>query len=98
MRLERFPLIGATTRFGLLTPPLRARFGLVERLPYYPPDDLVQIITRSPGILGVDAAAPGAPRDPGPPRGQPPHHQRQPNRGSPDTTVRPRARHPPRRA
>jgi Holliday junction DNA helicase RuvB len=59
MRLERFTLIGATTRFGLLTPPLRARFGLVERLHYYPPDDLVQIITRSAGILGVPTDAAG---------------------------------------
>src|SRR2546428_5271799 len=58
MQLERFTLIGATTRFGLLTPPMRARFGLVERLSYYPPDDLVQIITRSARILGV-VAAPG---------------------------------------
>ena len=55
MQLERFTLIGATTRFGLLTPPMRARFGLVERLSYYPPDDLVQIITRSARILGVVA-------------------------------------------
>src|SRR2546430_5696935 len=72
MRLERFPLIGATTRFGLLTPPLRARFGLVERLHYYPPDDLVQIITRSAGILGVAADAASvaevAPRSRGTPR------------------------------
>jgi Holliday junction DNA helicase RuvB len=59
MQLERFTLIGATTRFGLLTPPMRARFGLVERLHYYPPDDLVQIITRSAGILGVPADAAG---------------------------------------
>src|SRR5258705_1834733 len=59
MQLERFTLIGATTRFGLLTPPMRARFGLVERLHYYPPDDLVQIITRSAGILGVVADAAG---------------------------------------
>ena len=59
MQLERFTLIGATTRFGLLTPPLRARFGLVERLHYYPPDDLVQIISRSAGILGVAADAAG---------------------------------------
>jgi len=58
MQLERFTLIGATTRFGLLTPPMRARFGLVERLSYYPPDDLVQIVTRSARILGV-AADPG---------------------------------------
>src|SRR5881396_1772716 len=59
MQLARFTLIGATTRFGLLTPPLRARFGLVERLHYYPPDDLVQIITRSAGILDVGADAAG---------------------------------------
>src|SRR3989442_8037615 len=59
MRLERFTLIGATTRFGLLTPPMRARFGLVERLSYYPPDDLAQIITRSAGILGVQADVAG---------------------------------------
>jgi holliday junction DNA helicase RuvB len=58
MALERFTLIGATTRFGLLTPPMRARFGLVERLSYYPADDLARIITRSAGILGV-AAEPG---------------------------------------
>ncbi|HEY6853840.1 MAG TPA: Holliday junction branch migration DNA helicase RuvB [Gemmatimonadales bacterium] len=59
MTLERFTLIGATTRFGLLTPPMRARFGLVERLHYYPPDDLVQIVSRSAGILGVPADAAG---------------------------------------
>jgi Holliday junction DNA helicase RuvB len=59
MALERFTLIGATTRFGLLTPPMRARFGLVERLHYYPPDDLVQIVKRSAGILGVPADAAG---------------------------------------
>src|SRR5216684_7224364 len=59
MQLEPFTLIGATTRFGLLTPPMRARFGLVERLSYYPPDDLVQITTRSAMILGVAADASG---------------------------------------
>jgi len=53
MALERFTLIGATTRFGLLTPPMRARFGLIERLHYYPPDDIAQILTRSARILGV---------------------------------------------
>src|SRR5437016_3392562 len=57
MALERFTLIGATTRFGLLTPPMRARFGLVERLAYYPPDDLAQIISRSAGILDVPTDA-----------------------------------------
>src|SRR2546423_3570196 len=55
MQLERLTLIGATTRVGLPHPTSRARFGLVERLHYYPPDDLVQIITRSAGILGVAA-------------------------------------------
>ena len=59
MALERFTLIGATTRFGLLTPPMRARFGLVERLAYYPPDDLAQIISRSAGILDVPTDAAG---------------------------------------
>ncbi len=59
MKLERFTLVGATTRFGLLTPPMRARFGLVERLHYYPPDDLAQIVTRSAGILDVPADAAG---------------------------------------
>src|SRR5712691_9267501 len=59
MPLERFTLIGATTRFGLLTPPMRARFGLVERLGFYPPDDLAQILTRSASILGAPADAAG---------------------------------------
>jgi Holliday junction DNA helicase RuvB len=53
MTLERFTLIGATTRFGLLTPPMRARFGLVERLGFYPADELQQIVTRSAAILQV---------------------------------------------
>src|ERR671925_1180298 len=53
MALERFTLIGATTRFGLLTPPMRARFGIVERLGFYPADELQQIVTRSASILQV---------------------------------------------
>jgi len=60
MALEPFTLIGATTRYGLLTPPMRARFGMVERLNFYPPDDLARIVTRSAGILGVDADTGGA--------------------------------------
>ncbi len=55
MALERFTLIGATTRFGLLTPPMRARFGLVERLGFYPADDLQTIVSRSAAILGIPA-------------------------------------------
>ena len=55
MAIERFTLVGATTRFGLLTPPMRARFGMVERLHFYPPEDLHIIVARSAGILGVQA-------------------------------------------
>jgi len=53
MTLERFTLIGATTRFGQLTPPMRARFGIVERLGFYPVEDLQTIVTRSAAILKV---------------------------------------------
>ena len=60
MNVERFTLIGATTRFGLLTPPMRARFGLVERLHFYPTDDLAAIVTRSAKLLGITIAAQGA--------------------------------------
>ena len=55
MAVEPFTLIGATTRFGLLTPPMRARFGLVERLGFYPAEDLGRIVSRSAQILGVPA-------------------------------------------
>ena len=56
LELPRFTLIGATTRAGLLTSPLRDRFGIVERLEFYSPEELTQIVTRSAGILqiGVD--------------------------------------------
>jgi Holliday junction DNA helicase RuvB len=60
MRLERFTLIGATTRFGLLTPPMRARFGVVERLGYYPKEELKRIVLRSAGIIGVPIDESGA--------------------------------------
>jgi Holliday junction DNA helicase RuvB len=59
MNIERFTLIGATTRFGLLTPPMRARFGMVERLNFYPPEDLQRIVTRSASILDVPVEADG---------------------------------------
>src|SRR5437763_45701 len=58
--LERFTLIGATTRTGLLTSPLRSRFGITHRLEFYTPQDLEEIIRRSAKILDVpidDAAA-----------------------------------------
>jgi Holliday junction DNA helicase RuvB len=51
--LKRFTLVGATTRAGLLTAPLRARFGVVGRLDFYQPEDLCAIVERSAGILGV---------------------------------------------
>ncbi|MDQ2669988.1 MAG: Holliday junction branch migration DNA helicase RuvB [Gemmatimonadota bacterium] len=60
MSLERFTLIGATTRFGMLTPPMRARFGIVERLHYYEPADLTRIVERSAAILKVATDAEGA--------------------------------------
>jgi Holliday junction DNA helicase RuvB len=57
--LQKFTLIGATTRAGLLTSPLRARFGIVHRLEFYQPADLDEIVRRSARILDVpiDAAA-----------------------------------------
>ncbi|HEX3235366.1 MAG TPA: Holliday junction branch migration DNA helicase RuvB [Gemmatimonadales bacterium] len=60
MALERFTLVGATTRFGLLTPPMRARFGLVERLGFYPADELQRIVMRSATILAVPIDETGA--------------------------------------
>jgi len=55
MRLERFTLIGATTRTGLLTSPLRSRFGIQHRLEFYTPADLEEIVRRSARILKVPA-------------------------------------------
>jgi Holliday junction DNA helicase RuvB len=51
-----FTLIGATTRTGLLTAPLRSRFGHVVRLDFYPPEDLARIVARSARLLGVPIA------------------------------------------
>ncbi len=52
--LPRFTLVGATTRAGLLTSPLRDRFGIVERLEFYSPDELAQIVNRSARILNIE--------------------------------------------
>ncbi len=60
MKIEPFTLIGATTRFGLLTAPMRARFGIVQRLNFYPPDELATIVRRSSEILEIDTTADGA--------------------------------------
>jgi len=58
--LPPFTLVGATTRTGLLTSPLRDRFQIQERLDYYTPADLETILARSAGILGVELAEDGA--------------------------------------
>ena len=58
--LHRFTLIGATTRAGQLSAPLRDRFGDVERLELYTTEQLAQIVTRSAGILGIDIQPEGA--------------------------------------
>ena len=70
--LQRFTLVGATTRTGLLTSPLRARFGIVHRLDFYTPEDILEIVIRSARILGApidaDAAKEIARRSRGTPR------------------------------
>ncbi len=58
--IPRFTLVGATTRTGLLTSPLRARFGIIQRLDFYKQVNLVKIIIRSAGILSVDIEQSGA--------------------------------------
>ena len=60
LELPRFTLVGATTRIGLIAAPLRARFGLVNRLDYYTPNTLAEIVTRSAEKLGVDIDLEGA--------------------------------------
>src|SRR6478736_4022756 len=58
--LPPFTLVGATTRAGLLTGPLRDRFGIVQRLEFYTPEELSRIVRRSAGILGIACAPDGA--------------------------------------
>jgi holliday junction DNA helicase RuvB len=60
LELPPFTLVGATTRFGLLSPPLRDRFGIVHHLHYYSSDDLYKIARRSAGILGFEIDREGA--------------------------------------
>jgi Holliday junction DNA helicase RuvB len=62
LALQPFTLIGATTRAGLLTSPLRDRFGIVQRLEFYTVGELERIVTRSAGILGVPIESDGAQR------------------------------------
>jgi len=60
MDLPRFTLVGATTRTGLLTPPLRDRFGIILRLEFYSPEDLIIIIKRTAGLLNIGIDDEGA--------------------------------------
>jgi Holliday junction DNA helicase RuvB len=58
--VQPFTLVGATTRAGMLTNPLRDRFGIVARLEFYTPEELTRIVTRSAGLLNVETDAEGA--------------------------------------
>jgi len=72
LELPRFTLVGASTRIGLLSSPLRERFGIVHHIGFYPPEDLQQIVRRSARILGIgiddEAASEIAKRSRGTPR------------------------------
>ncbi len=69
--LEGFTLVGATTRAGLLTSPIRARFGIVLRLDYYSMTELSKIVKRSAGILNIEITPDGAAEIAGRSRGTP---------------------------
>ena len=58
--LQPFTLVGATTRAGMLTNPLRDRFGIIARLEFYTPEELCRIVTRSAGLMGAPIDAEGA--------------------------------------
>jgi len=71
LNLPKFTLIGATTRAGMISAPLRSRFGMNSRLDYYTADELQKIIARSAGLIGVDVDAAGALEIAGRARGTP---------------------------
>ena len=60
LELPHFTLVGATTRAGLLTAPLRDRFGVVQKLDFYTPEELEEIVVRSAGVLNVEIQREGA--------------------------------------
>ncbi|MCX5767820.1 MAG: Holliday junction branch migration DNA helicase RuvB [Gemmatimonadetes bacterium] len=60
MAIEKFTLVGATTRYGLLTSPMRARFGLTMRLDFYPANEIETIVRRTGEVLGVELHDDGA--------------------------------------
>ena len=69
--LAPFTLVGATTRRGLLTNPLQDRFGIVQRLEFYTPDELARIVTRGAGLLDIGIDPEGALEIAGRSRGTP---------------------------
>jgi len=71
LNLPKFTLIGATTRAGMISAPLRSRFGMPLRLDYYTAEDLQQIVERSAGLIGVEIDDPGALEIAGRSRGTP---------------------------
>jgi holliday junction DNA helicase RuvB len=71
LELPRFTLVGATTRAGLITAPLRARFGIVHRLDFYTPEELAKIVARSAALLRIPLDAEGALEIAGRSRGTP---------------------------
>ena len=71
LSLPRFTLVGATTRAGMLTSPLRDRFGVICRLELYSPEQLAQIVERSAGILGIKSDKEGCMELAGRSRGTP---------------------------
>jgi Holliday junction DNA helicase RuvB len=71
LQLPKFTLVGATTRSGLLTSPMRSRFGLTERLDYYAAEELAKIVTRAARILNVEIDGAGAMEIAGRARGTP---------------------------
>jgi Holliday junction DNA helicase RuvB len=71
LELPRFTLVGATTRAGLISSPLRARFGIVHRLDFYPAEELARILERSASILGVESESAGIDEIAGRSRGTP---------------------------
>ena len=67
LEIAPFTLVGATTRSGALTGPLRDRFGFTAHMDFYEPAELERVLTRSAGILGIELAPSGAPRSPAAP-------------------------------
>src|SRR4051812_49711259 len=99
IELPRFTLIGATTRQGLLTTPLRDRFGIPVRLNFYTVEELEEVVRRGPGPLRFPPTGKGPPGSARPSPGTPRITRRPPSRGGAfcPSSGGPRRRTPPRR-